>query len=117
RGFVRSNSRRHLILEMQFPLLQTFLFELFLVRDLTLRRQLVEAILTAMMLFDPLPELGVFLRENLLNVCGAIRHRLSSFMVPVAQKRMRHVAQSRSESLHSCLMPRAACLMLDRVKF
>src|SRR5437763_902031 len=64
RRFVRSDSRRHLILQMEFPLLQRLLFELFLSSDLVLRDQCVEAIFTPVMFFDPLPELGVFLSEN-----------------------------------------------------
>jgi hypothetical protein len=79
RVFVRSDSRRHLIFQMKFPLLQRLLFELFLSSDLVLRDQLVEAIFTPVMFFDPLPELGVFLSENSLNVSGTIRHRFPSF--------------------------------------
>jgi hypothetical protein len=64
---------------MKFPLFQHLLFELFLAGNLVLRDQLVEAIFTPVMFFDPLPELGIFLSENSLNVSGTIRHRFPSF--------------------------------------
>jgi hypothetical protein len=64
---------------MEFSLLQRFLFDFFICAYLTLRCQFTQAILTTVMLFDPLPELRIFLRENLLNLSGTIRHRFPSF--------------------------------------
>jgi len=61
---------------MEFPLLQRLLFQLFFARDLVLGSEFVETIFTPVMFFDPLPELGIILRENSLNVSGTIiRHR------------------------------------------
>ncbi|HEY2323719.1 MAG TPA: hypothetical protein VGJ82_12745, partial [Thermoanaerobaculia bacterium] len=79
---VRPDSRRHLVLQVEFSLLQR-LFLHFLVRsDLMLSGQLVEAVFAMVVLLNPLPELGIFCGENLLNVSGTIRHQLSSFEVP-----------------------------------
>jgi hypothetical protein len=67
---------------MKFSLLQRFLFQFFLDRDVMLSGQFVEAVFTTVMLLNPLPELRIFCGENLLNVSGTIRHQLSSFEVP-----------------------------------
>jgi len=72
RGFVRTDARRHLVLQMEFPLLQCLLFDLFLRRDFLLRRELIQPMLTGVVLFDPMTEFLVFAAENLLNFSGTI---------------------------------------------
>lgn len=67
---------------MELSLLQRLLFHFFVGSDLTLSDQFVEAVFTPVVLLNPLPELGIFCGENLLNVSGTIRHQLSSFEVP-----------------------------------
>jgi hypothetical protein len=85
--FVGPDPVRHLILQMELPLFQRLLFELFFDVDVGLEGQLVESRLTLLMLFGPVPELGILIGENALNVRGTIRHRLSSFEVPSSQAR------------------------------
>src|SRR2546430_11138959 len=79
RCFVGANPRCHLVLQMEFPLLQRLLFDFFFSRDLTLRREFRQPMLTLMVFFDPITEFRIFTAENLLNVGGTIRHRFSSF--------------------------------------
>jgi hypothetical protein len=67
---------------VELPLLQRFLFELFLRADLMLAGEVVEPRFTGVVFFGPLAELGILVLENALNVRGTIRHRLSSFEVP-----------------------------------
>jgi hypothetical protein len=86
---VRPNSFGHLIFQVEFPLLQRLLFDFFVTRDLRFRRQFLETIFTPVMFFDPLPELGVLLRENSLNVSGTIRHRMSSLQSKILALRSR----------------------------
>src|SRR5947209_3053603 len=73
-GLVRADPGGHLVLQMEFALLQRLLFELFVFRDRTLVRQFAQARFTGVMLFEPDPELFVFGAENLLNVSEVIRH-------------------------------------------
>jgi phosphatidylserine decarboxylase len=80
--FVGADPGGHLVLQLEFSLLQRFLFELFIEGDLVLGYELAEARLACVMLIEPLAELFVFGAENPLNVSDLIRHPLSSFEVP-----------------------------------
>jgi hypothetical protein len=80
--FVRADPGGHLVLQLEFSLLQRLLFELFVGRDLVLGRELAETRLARVVLIEPFAKLLVFGAENPLNVSDLIRHPLSSFEVP-----------------------------------
>src|SRR5690606_28806173 len=80
---VAADALGHLVLQVELPLLQRLFFQLFLGRDLALAGQLVQSLLTSMVLIGPGAKLGVGVGKNLLNVSGTIRHRRSSFEVPI----------------------------------
>src|ERR1041385_7713095 len=52
-GFVRADPGGHLVLQMEFALLQRLLFDFLVFRHLALRRELVQTRLTLMMFFEP----------------------------------------------------------------
>jgi hypothetical protein len=86
RRLVIANPVGHLILQVELPLFQRLLFEFLFARDLILGRELVQTALTSLVLVRPLAKLGIFIGKNALNVSGTIRHRLSSFEVPIREK-------------------------------
>jgi hypothetical protein len=68
---------------MQFPLLQRFLFDLFISVDFLFGSELVQPVFALMMFFDPLPEFRIFAAQDPLNV-GRILHRFSSLRCQIA---------------------------------
>src|SRR5438477_1936441 len=75
-GFVRADPGGHLVLQMEFALLQRLLFDFLVLRHLALRRELDQTRLALMMLFKPGGKFRIFGAENPLNVSETIRHPL-----------------------------------------
>jgi hypothetical protein len=73
-ALVASNARCHLILQKQFSLLETLLFDFVVDRNLLLLRQLGQSRFAGVVFFEPMSEFLVLTAENPLNVIGLIRH-------------------------------------------